>query len=106
MTDRDSRTTTGAGGTEGEPRRSRLGQILAEQPEARPRLSRAVSSLIGTTLVALVAIGILLIWHLRRRAQLIRDRLAPPRDVSLPQLDRPDRGTARPRDPGPGRAGE
>jgi hypothetical protein len=106
MTDRDSRTETGAGGPGGEPHRSRLGQILAERPEARPRLSRAVSSLIGTALVAFAALGILLIWHLRRRAQLIRDRLDPPRKVSFPELDRRTGDSAQPHDQPPGRASE
>ena len=80
MTDRDSQESSGAVGNGGrrEPNRSRLGQILAERPEARPRLSRAVGSLLATTLVAIAVLGLLLIWHLRRRAQLIRDRLGPP----------------------------
>ena len=70
----------------GQPRRTRLGQILTERPEARPRLSRALGSLLATVLVAIAVLGLLLIWHLRRRAQLIRDRLDPPRAVSLPDL--------------------
>ncbi len=69
---------------EAEPPKTRLGRILAESPESRPRLSLAVGSLLATTLVALAALGILLIWHLRRRADLIRDRLGPFRDLSLP----------------------
>jgi hypothetical protein len=88
MNDRDLDATSSSGTTDSkrEPPRSRLSRILAEQPEARPRLRRAVSSLIATTLVAITAIGILLIWHFRRRAQLIRDRLSPPRKVSFPDL--------------------
>jgi hypothetical protein len=83
-----------------EPTRSRLGRILAEQPEARPRLRRAVSSLIATALVALTAIGILLIWHFRRRAQLIRDRLSPPRKVSFPDLKQAPAQNAKPPEAG------
>src|SRR5208337_1697011 len=88
MTDRDSQEPSGAVGNGGQrqPKRSRLGQILAERPEARPRLSRAVGSLLATVLAAIAVLGLLLIWHLRRRAQLIRDRLGPPRAVSLPDL--------------------
>jgi hypothetical protein len=88
MTDRDSQESSGAVGNGGQrqPKRSRLGQILAERPEARPRLSRAVGSLLATVLVAIAVLGLLLIWHLRRRAQLIRERLGPPRAVSLPDL--------------------
>jgi len=69
-----------------EPRRSRLRQILDEQPQARSRIGHAVAVLLGTSLVALAAIGALVIWHLIRRARLIRDRLNPPRKVSLPEL--------------------
>jgi hypothetical protein len=43
----------------------------------------AVVSLLATILVAIGTIGILLIWHLRRRGRIIRDRLGPPRDVCL-----------------------
>jgi hypothetical protein len=88
MSDRDQEATSSSGPTDSkrEPPRSRLSRILAEQPEARPRLRRAVSSLIATALVAITAIGILLIWHFRRRAQLIRERLSPPREVTFPDL--------------------
>ena len=93
-------------GPDGEPHRSRLGQILAERPEARPRLKSAVSSLIATTLVAFAASGILLIWHFKRRAQLLRDRLAPPRRITYPELE-PTRGhVAPPHDPSPGQESE
>lgn len=57
------------------PDRSRLARILAERPEARPRLARAVGSLLAVTLVTVGAIGVLVIWHLRRRADLVRERL-------------------------------
>jgi len=83
MTDQENQPRSG-GEADGEPRRTRLGRILAERPEARPRLSRAVGSLLAVILVAIAVLGFLTIWHLRRRAQLIRDRLAPPRRISLP----------------------
>jgi hypothetical protein len=88
MTDSDPPASAGSDAAEGEPKRSRLGQILAERPEARPQLRNAVSSLLGTALFAIAVLGVLLIWHMRRRAQLIRDRLSPPRKVSLPDLAR------------------
>ena len=69
-----------------EPRPSRLRQILQERPEARPRIGRAVATLLGTALVALGAIGALLIWHLVRRGRLIRQRLSPPRIVRMPDV--------------------
>jgi hypothetical protein len=88
MTDTDSPADNAASKPEGEPLRSRLGRILAERPDARPRLKSAVGSLIAASLVAISAIGILLIWHLRRRARILRDRLGPPRRVSFLELDR------------------
>jgi hypothetical protein len=69
-----------------EPHRSRLRQILDEHPQARSRIGRAVAILLGTTLVAVAAIGALAIWHLIRRGRLIRQRLNPPRRVWLPEI--------------------
>lgn len=69
------------------PRRSRLGQILEQHPEARPRLSDAIGGLLKVVLAAVAVIGVLAIWHLRRRARLIRNRLGPPRDVRLDDFD-------------------
>ena len=73
-----------------EPPPSRLRQILQQRPEARPRLGRAVASLLGTALVALAAIGALVIWHLVRRGRLIRQRLGPPRIVPMPEFPGPE----------------
>ena len=64
--------STKEGSPGSEPRRSRLRQILDEQPQARSRLGHAVAVLLGTSLVALAAIGALVIWHLVRRGRLIR----------------------------------
>jgi hypothetical protein len=80
-------TKADAVGKRGEPRPSRLRQILEEQPQARGRIGRAVAALLGTGLVALAALGALLIWHLIRRGRLIRERLSPPRKVGLPDAD-------------------
>ena len=82
MIDDADQARAGAG-PDGQPRRSRLGRILAEQPEARPRLRRAIGGMLATVLASIVVLGLLAIWHLRRRAQLIRDSLAPPRRVPL-----------------------
>jgi hypothetical protein len=49
-------------------------------------LGRAVAVLLGTGLVALAALGALLIWHVVRRGRLIRERLHAPRLVRLPEL--------------------
>ncbi len=70
----------------GEPRRSWLSRIIGQGPEARKRLGEAVAYALGTALVAMAAIGGLLIWHLVRRGRLIRERQAPPRVVRLPDL--------------------
>ena len=67
-------------------RRSQLSRILEERPEARTRLGRAVAALLGTFLVAVAVFGGLLIWHIRRRARLIRERLNAPRIVRLPDV--------------------
>ena len=50
-----------------EPRRNWLSRIIGHGPAARKRLGEAVAALLGTALVALGAIGGLLIWHLSRR---------------------------------------
>jgi hypothetical protein len=70
----------------GQQGRSRLRRILDERPEARPRLGRAIAALLGTGLVALAALGGLLIWHLVRRGRMVRERLNPPRIVRLPDV--------------------
>ncbi|MFO0952221.1 MAG: hypothetical protein U0835_13935 [Isosphaeraceae bacterium] len=88
-----------------EPEKSRLRQLL-DRPEARPRVSRAVASLLVVGLVSIAAIGALTIWHLVRRGRLIQARLAPPRDVRLPDAFEDFRPHATPtheaddRDPG------
>ena len=96
MTDHDFQEPADAGASEGKPKRSRLGQILTERPEARQRLGKAVGGLLATFLVALAACGLLLIWHLRRRAQLIRDHLAPSRSVSLSDFSLADDDESHP----------
>ncbi len=70
----------------GEPRRNWLRRIIGQGPEARRQLGEAVAALLGTALVALAAIGALLIWHLLRRGRIIRERLEPPKVVRLPEL--------------------
>jgi hypothetical protein len=78
-----------------EPKPSRLRQLL-ENPQARPRVSRAVGSLLGVAVFSIGAIGALVIWHLSRRARLIRDRLPPPRGDHHGDLDAAGTGSARP----------
>ena len=48
MTDGDHPTKSAGPRAPGEPRRSRLRQLLDERPEARPRIGRAVAALLGT----------------------------------------------------------
>jgi hypothetical protein len=71
-----------------EPRPNWLRRIIGQGPEARKRMGEAVAALLGTALVALAAIGGLVIWHLVRRGRIIRERLDPPRIVRMPE--RPD----------------
>lgn len=80
----------------GEPRRSQLRRILDETPRARRRIGRAVVSLGMTTLAAIVILGLLLIWHLIRRARLIRERLDSPKETRLvdPRANPTDEFTA------------
>jgi len=72
-------------------KRTQLRRLL-EKPEARPRVRRAVASLLGVGVVTIGAVGALLIWHLVRRGRLIRERLGLPRVVRLPD---PERGPGR-----------
>lgn len=65
-----------------EPRPSRLRQLL-QRPDARPRLTKAVASLLGAGVVSIGVIGALIIWHLVRRGRLIRESLPPPRERGL-----------------------
>ncbi len=86
-TGRDARPTEARAGRAAgrELRRNWLRRIIGQGPTARRRLGEAVAALLGTALVALVAIGGLLIWHLVRRGRLIRERLAPPKAVRMPE---------------------
>jgi hypothetical protein len=70
-----------------EPPPSQLRRLLKEHPHERPRFARAVASLLGAGLVALVALGFLVVWHLIRRGRLIRERLSRPRQVRLPEIE-------------------
>jgi hypothetical protein len=75
--------------TDTEPKQSQLRRLL-ERPDARPRVSRAVASLLGVAVASIGVLGALVIWHLVRRGRLIRERLGPPRDVRLELDDEPD----------------
>ncbi len=67
-----------------EPRRSQLRRILDEEsPEVRKKVGRAIFSLSLTALVTIALLGVFLIWHLMRRARLIRERLPLPREIEL-----------------------
>jgi hypothetical protein len=86
MIDGDGKASSGPASRPGEPRRSRLRQILDERPEARTRIGRAIAVLLGTTLITFAAVGGLLIWHIIRRGRLIRERLSAPRVIHLPEF--------------------
>ncbi len=80
-------TRTGSGAAAREPRRTWLSRIIGRGPAERKRMAEAVAALLGTALVAIAAIGGLVIWHLVRRGRLIRERQAPPRIVRWPIPD-------------------
>ena len=63
---------------------------LLERPDARPKVVRAVGSLLGVGIATIGVIGALVIWHLVRRGRLIREGLNPPRVVHLPKLEPTD----------------
>lgn len=48
----------------------------------RQRLGRAFAWIIGLTASGVGIVGIFTIWHLSRRARLIRDRLPPPKPLT------------------------
>jgi len=60
---------------------------LLERPDARPKVVRAVGSLLGVGVATIGVIGALVIWHLVRRGRLIREGLNPPRGVHLPGFE-------------------
>jgi hypothetical protein len=90
MIDGDRNASGDPNAVKAEPPRSRLRRILDERPEARPRIGRAVATLLGTGLVTFAAFGALLIWHMVRRGRLIRERLSAPRVVRLPEFPTPE----------------
>ena len=90
MFDGDRDASSNQPAAKAEPPRSRLRRLLDERPEARPRIGRAIAVLLGTGLVALAALGALLIWHMVRRGRLIRERLSAPRVVRLPEFPTPE----------------
>jgi hypothetical protein len=71
-----------------EPARSRVPLLERRDlaPGDRARIGRAVAGLLASGLVGVAALGTLAIWHLVRRGRLIRERLAAPKDVRLPDL--------------------
>jgi hypothetical protein len=69
-----------------EPSRSELSRLLG-RPDARPRVSRAVASLMAASVIAIAALGALVIWHLVRRGRLIREGLSRPRPVRWPAIE-------------------
>jgi hypothetical protein len=69
------------------PAKTPLRRILDESPQARTRITRAVSALASAALVGFAAVGLLLAWHIRRRARRLQEGLAPPRIVRWPDLE-------------------
>ena len=57
------------------------------KPEERIRIGRAVAVLLGWGLAASTVLALLAIWHLIRRGRVLRANLAPPKTVSLPEIE-------------------
>jgi hypothetical protein len=57
------------------------------RPEERVRIGRAVVILLGWGLVASTVLALLALWHLIRRGRILRANLAPPKVVSLPEIE-------------------
>jgi hypothetical protein len=90
-----------------EPPRSELSRLL-KRPDARPRVSRAVASLLAASVAAIAVVGALIIWHLVRRGRLIREGLNHPRPVRWPAVEPSvlERERERNRDPANGSHGD
>jgi hypothetical protein len=56
-------------------------------PKERARIGRAVGWLLVSGLSSITALGSLAIWHLIRRGRLLRESLANPKKIELPDLD-------------------
>ena len=57
------------------------------RPDERVRIGRAVAILLGWGLVASTVLALLALWHLIRRGRSLRANLAPPKIVSLPEIE-------------------
>jgi hypothetical protein len=57
------------------------------KPEERVRIGRAAAILLGWGLVASTVLALLALWHLIRRGRILRANLAPPKVVSLPEVE-------------------
>jgi hypothetical protein len=57
------------------------------RPEERARIGRAAATLLVWGLLASTVLGLLALWHLIRRGRVLRANLAPPKVVSLPEID-------------------
>jgi hypothetical protein len=65
----------------------------ARTVDAERRRARKVEAAVlwgSMTLSGIGIVSVLTLWHLSRRAQMLRDRLGPPRDVRLPEPAGPD----------------
>jgi hypothetical protein len=57
------------------------------KPEERARVGRAAAILLGWGLVASTVLALLALWHLIRRGRVLRANLAPPKTISLPEIE-------------------
>ncbi len=70
------------------------------RPDARRHVRRLAATWMGLVLVTASTLAALILWHLVRRGRLLRENLAPPREVRWEAIDSTDR-TRTPEPPPP-----
>ena len=60
------------------------------RPEIRRRVRRLAATWMGLVLGAVATLSALILWHLVRRGRLLRENLAPPREVRWEATDPTD----------------
>ncbi len=73
-------------GQPGEPGLPPSGHPGSGTEAGRRRTARAIGMFAGVSLSGVTLLGGLAIWHLSRRARLIRERASPVKDARWPEL--------------------
>lgn len=75
--------------TEATPRPRAPRPLVQRSPEERRQIVDALRLWVGITLVGIIGLASLVVWHVVRRGRILREGLGPPRVVDWP-VDRPD----------------